>query len=183
MKIIYNEKIDKEIFKEVNKMRKRLSPVFGFNFPKVKFDKRVIPIAKATKKVAQNFIDTKKIKEIVKGIYSKDIPDITIYVNTTPFSTWNVKDKWISVSIERVGIKFFRTVCHEINHFMYDSCFGTEKYQDTEVKETLTVLNNIFGVTDKGWDKFSKQREKVLEFYNKTKDFKKTINYTRNLFI
>ncbi len=182
MKIKYSRKIDREIFNEVNIMGKKLSPIFGFDFPKVKFDKRLIPIAKATIKVAESFIDEKKIREIVKGIYNKDIPDITIYVNTTPFSTWDVKNKWISVSIERVGIKFFNAVCHEINHFMYDYCLNTKKYEDTEIKETLTVLNNIFGIEDKGWKKFSEQRKRVIEYYNKTKDFKKTIHYTRNLF-
>lgn len=182
MKIKYSQKIDKEIFNEVNEMCPRLSTIMGFKFEKITFDKRVIPIAKAVAKCSQSFIDEKKVREVAKGIYNKDVPDITVYVNTTPFSTWDVKDKWISVSIERIGIKFFQTVCHEINHFMYDYCFKTEKYQDTEVKETLTVLNNIFGVEDKGWNKFSKQREEILEFYNKTKDFEETINYTKNLF-
>lgn len=180
MKIKYSQKIDKEIFDEVNIMGKKLSPIFGFNFPKVKFDKRLIPIAKVTIKVAKSFIDEKKVREIVRGIYNKDIPDITVYVNTTPFSTWNVKDKWISVSIERIGIKFFNTICHEINHFMYDYSFGTEKYQDTNIKETITVFNNIFGVEDRGFPKFSEQRKRVMKHYNETKDFKKTIEYTRN---
>lgn len=179
MKIKYLQKIDKEIFNEVNEMCPKLSTIMGFKFEKITFDKRLIPIAKATIKVAESFIDEKKVREIIRAIYNKDVPDITIYVNTTPFSTWNVKDKWVSISIERMGIKFFQTVCHEINHFMYDYCFKTEKYQDTEIKETLTVFNNVFGVEDKGWKKFSGQRKRVMEYYNETKDFKKTVEYAR----
>ena len=78
--------------------------------------------------------------------------------------------------------KFFSTVCHESNHLMYDLIFGTKKYEDTEIKETLTVLNNLFGVEDKGWRKFLNQRQNVLNFYNKTKNFEKTIEYARNNF-
>jgi hypothetical protein len=182
MKIKYSEKIDKKIFDEVNKECPRLSKIMGFEFKPINFDRRIIPIAKATEKVAMYFVDEKRIKEMMERMYNKKIPQIKIYINTTPYSTWNVKNKWISVSIERIGEKFFQTVCHEASHFMYDYCFGTEKYQDTEVKETLTILNNIFGIIDKGWNKFFKQREKILEFYNKTKDFEETINYARNLF-
>ncbi len=185
MKIRYSEKIDREIFKEVNKMGKKLTLIFGFKFPKVRFDKRVILIAKTMSKVAPDFINENKMKNVMKKIYGRNVPEITVYINTTPFSSWGLvkNKKYLTISYGRNNeSKFFSAVCHEANHFMYDYCFGTEKYQDTEVKETLTVLNNIFGIKDKGWDKFSKQREKILEFYNKTKDFKETINYTRNLF-
>ncbi len=63
MKVIYNEKIDKEMFGEVNRMGGKLSPVFGFDFPKLKFDKRLIPLSKATAKVSPNFINEKRLRE------------------------------------------------------------------------------------------------------------------------
>jgi len=69
MKVIYNEKMDKEMFLEVNKMGKKLSPVFGFNFPKLKFDKRLIPLAKVTARVSSNFINGKKLKSLINNIY------------------------------------------------------------------------------------------------------------------
>ena len=65
---------------------------------------------------------------------------------------------------------------------MYDLIFRTQKYQNTEVKETITILNNLFGIKDLGWNKFSKEREKTLNFYNRTKDFLKTIAYAQKLF-
>jgi len=183
MKVKYSQKIDKEIFNEVNRECPRLSKILGFEFKQIKFDKRVIPIAEDIAEISKYFIKWGKIKSIIENIFNKKVPaNITIYVNTTPFCTWNVENKWISISMRFIGKEFFNKVCHEMNHFMYDHTFRTRKYQDTEIKETLTVLNNIFGVIDKGWNKFSRQREKVLEFYNRTKDFKKTINYTRNLF-
>lgn len=183
MKVIYNEKIDKEMFLEVNKMGKKLSPVFGFDFPKLKFDERLIPLAKTTARVSSNFINEKKIKTLINGIYNKDLPDLVVYINTTPFSSWNLDKKYLSISYGRNNeLKFLSAVCHETNHLMYDLIFGTEKYQDTEIKETLTILNELFGLKDPGWNKFAKQREKVFGFYNQTKDFSKTIAYARGLF-
>ena len=178
MKVKYSRKIDKEIFDEVNKMRKKLSPVFGFNFPKVSFRERVVPVAKT---IAESvMLEEKRLRGVMKEIFDEDIPDITVYINTTPFSTWNVDKKYISISCFRFG-KFFETACHESNHFMYDMVFGTKKYQDTEVKEIITVLNNVFGVEDKGWEKFSEKRKKVLNYYKKTKNFKRAIEYARTI--
>lgn len=179
MKVKYSKKIDKEVFDEVNKMKKKLSPVFGFNFPKLSFKEKVVPVAKAIAKSVG--LEEKKLKKIMKAIYGKDMPDITVYINTTPFSTWNVDKKYISVSCFRFG-KFFETVCHESNHFMYDVVFGTKKYQNNEIKETVTVLNNAFGIEDRGsWEKFSKTRKKVFDYYKRTKNFKKTLEYAKNI--
>lgn len=171
------------MFREVNKMRERLSPVFGFNFPKLKFDKRLIPLAKMAARVSSNFINEKKLKTLIKKIYKKDLPNLVVYINTTPFSSWSLDKKYLSISYGRNNEpKFFSTVCHEANHLMYDLAFETKKYQDTEIKETLTILNNPFGLKDLGWDKFSRQRKKTLDFYNRTKDFSKTITYIQKLF-
>lgn len=183
MKIIYNEKIDKEMFLEVNKMGKKLSSVFGFDFPKLKFDKRLIPLAKITARISCSFINEKKLKTLINSIYNKDLPNLVVYINTTPFSSWNLDKKYLSISYGRNNEpKFFSAVCHEASHLMYDLTFKTKKYQDTEVKETITILNNLFELNDPGWNKFSKQRKKILNFYNRTKDFSKTIIYARNLF-
>lgn len=181
MKIIYNEKIDKKIFREVNEMGEKLSPVFGFDFPRVEFDDKEIPRAKIMANCFSSIVDEVKIKRAIKKIYKCDMPDIIIYINSTPFSTWNVKEKWLSISIKRGSIRMENTICHEANHFMYDYVFETEKYQDTEAKEILTVLNNFYGFEDKGWDKFSKERKKVFKFYKETKDFTKTRDYALKL--
>lgn len=170
------------MFTEVNEMRNKLSPTFGFDFPKIKFDKRLVPIAKIMTKVGQTFLNENKLKKVIKGIYNKDLPKLTIYINTTPFSSWNVKEECLSLSYTRNDCnKFFSTVCHELNHFMYDVTFGTKKYEDIKIKEILTVLNNIFGVEDRGWKKFSKERMRVLEFYKKEKNLEKTVQYAKNI--
>lgn len=182
MKIKYSEKIDREMFIEVNQMRKKLSPIFGFDFPKVKFDIRLVPIAKVMIGVSKTFLNENKLKKVIKGIYNKDLPKLTIYINTTPFSSWNVKEKYLSLSYTRNDCnKFFSTVCHESNHFMYDLTFGTKKYEDIKIKEIITVLNNVFGVEDKGWKKFSKERMKILDFYKKERNLEKTIKYAKQL--
>jgi len=182
MKIKYSEKKDREMFAEVNKMRNKLSPIFGFDFPKVEFDKKLIPIAKVMIKVWKTFLNENKLKKVIKGIYNKDLPKLTIYINTTPFSSWNTKERYLSLSYTRNNYnKFFSTLCHESNHFMYDSTFDIKKYEDTEIKEILTVLNNIFGVEDKGWKKFSKKRKRALDFYKKERNLEKTIKYIKNV--
>ena len=179
MEIKYSEKKDREMFAEINKTRDKLSPIFGFNFPKVKFDKRLIPVAKVMTRVGKTFLNEKKL---IKGIYKKDLPKLAIYINTTPFSSINVEKKYLSLSYTRNDhSKFFSTVCHEANHLMYDLTFGTKKYEDTEIKETLTVLNNFFGVKDKGWKKFSKERKQVLNFYKKEKKLEKTVRYAKKI--
>lgn len=182
MRIIYLEEKDKEMFAEVNKMGSKLSPIFGITFPRIKFDKRLVPIAKVMTKVGKTFINEAKLKRVIKSIYKEDLPELVIYINTTPFSSWNAEEKYLSLSYTRNdSVKFFSTVCHEANHLMYDLTFGTEKYQDTKIKETLTVLNNVYGVEDNGWRNFSEGRAKVLDFYKKEKDLEKTVEYAKNI--
>lgn len=183
MEIKYSQKIDKEMFEEVNKMGKALTPVFGFKFPKLKFDKRLMPLAKILANISHNFLDEKKLKRLIKKLYGRDLPGLTVYINTTPFSSWNTEKNYLSISYTRNdSTKFFSTICHEANHLMYDMVFRTKKYQDTKIKETLTILNNAFGVEDCGWENFSKQRKKVLKFYLRTKNLTKTLEYTKNLY-
>lgn len=183
MRVIYNEKIDKKMFREVNKMRGKLSPVFGFDFPRLKFDRRLIPLARAIAVTSSSFINEKKLKTLINKIYNKNFPNLVVYINTTPFSSWNLEEKYLSISYGRNNeLKFFSAVCHEVSHLMYDLIFKTRKYQDTEIKETITVLNELFGLKDPCWNKFSKERKRVLNFYDKTKDFPGTIIYAKNLF-
>jgi len=183
MKVTYSEKTDREMFSEVNRMGKILSPIFGFDFPKMKFDERLIPLARTTARVSSGLINEKKIKTSIKRIYGQDIPDLVVYINTTPFSSWNLDKRYLSISYGRNNeLKFNSAVCHEANHLMYDLIFGTEKYQDTEIKETITILDELFGLKDPGWNKFAEQRKKVLDFYDRTKDFPKTIAFARSLF-
>lgn len=178
MQVKYFKTIDQEFFDEVNQMGKELSPIFGFDFPKLIFKDRVVPVARAIAKAV--ILDEKRLRTLMKKIYGSEMPDITIFINTTSFSTWNLEKKYISISCFRFG-KFFETVCHESNHLMYDLIFKTQKYQDNSTKETVTVLNNILGVEDKGWDKFFEKRKKVLKYYHRSKDFLKTIKYARSI--
>jgi hypothetical protein len=177
MKIKYSKKIDREVFNEVNEMCPRLAPIMGFKFKKITFNNKAVPIAKKIARSAKHSINEKKLREIMKSIFRKELPDITMYINTTPFSTWNVKDKWVSVSYTMAAQgRFFYTICHEANHFMYDYVFNTEKYQDTEIKETITVINNAFGIQDKGWPNFQEQRKRAIEVYDKTRSIEAVID-------
>lgn len=182
MKIYYSKEIDKKIHEEVNTKGKKLSRLFGYDFPKVILDKEKAAIARQLANDKNNQIDKKRAAQIMSEIYKKKLPQLTLYINTTPFSTWNTKNKYISISIDRFPTKIFSSFCHELNHFIYDLVYKTRKYEDTEIKETITILNEVFGIKDNGWKIFEKQRNKVLEYFQKTKDFTKTIEYTQNLF-
>jgi len=152
MHTIYSEKIDKEVHNELNGMGKKLAPVFGIEFPKVNFKKT---------KIKNKKFDEKRVQDLMMALYCKKMPKIKVYLNTTPFSTWNVEKKYLSISNNREGDRLFAAICHEANHFMYDYCFKTKKYEETEIKEILTVLHNYFGIYDSGWKKFSKKRKKL----------------------
>ncbi|MDD2732092.1 MAG: hypothetical protein PHI53_02755 [Candidatus Pacebacteria bacterium] len=183
MKIYYSKKIDKEIHKELNRMGEKLSPVFGHKFPKVKFDGQMSIIASKVAKSMPDFNDG-EIKRNMKKIFGKEMPEFFVVLNTIPFSTWNVEEKWISISLKDI-LTFKRTLYHEANHFMYDYTFGTKKYEDTEIKETITVLNNSFkGVKDNdiGWKKFKEQRHKVWEHYSKKHELRSSVEFAQKLF-
>lgn len=182
MDIRYSKKIDKEFFNEINNMGKKLSPIFGFTFPKVKFNKDIVPMAEAMASVGKKFINKNKLKKVIKEIYVQDVPKIIIYINTTPFSTWDEQGKYVNISYNRnTPEKFFSTVCHELNHMMYDKTFGTKKYEYTKIKETITVLNNLFGVKDLGWPKFATARKAVLDFYKKNRNLRETVEYAKKI--
>ncbi len=152
METVYSEKIDKEVHNELKKMGKKLSPVFGFEFPKVKFKKT---------KIEKKKFNEKRVQELMMALYCEKMPKIKVYLNTTPFSTWNVEKGYLSISNDRKGDSFFAAICHEANHFMYDYYFKTKKYEETEIKEIIPVLHNYFGIYDRGWKKFIRKRKKL----------------------
>ena len=184
MNIEYSENIDKEIHEEVNNNGERLSLVFGFDRPIVSF-KKIDAAVSAARFVgpASAYINVKKAGEAMKKLYGRAMPQVDIFINTTPFSTWNTEQGYISISIQRFPEKVFSSFCHEMNHFMYDISYGTEKYEDTEVKETLTVLNEHFGIKDYGWKVFEPQRKIALDYYKRSGDLKQTIQRVQASFL
>lgn len=176
----YSEKIDKEIHKEVNREGKRLSKILGFSFEKIIFNTRKKNLA--LQKIGELPDDFQKIpKRIAKEIYQKDLPEVTIYINTTPFSTWNTEKKYISLSVDRFPDATLSSFCHEINHYLFDLFFCVAKYEKTETKEILTILNESFGIQDHGWKKFSKEREKALVYFQKNHDIQKTVSFVQRI--
>lgn len=181
MNIHYSIDIDRNIHTEVNTKGKKLSLIFGFAFLPVIFDKEKSQrAAKLAKQVS--VFDEKKAQNTIFSIYRKKLPKISLFINTTSFSTWNVHDKYISLSLDRFPNDVLSSFCHEANHFMYDVMYENEKYTDTEIKETVTVLNELFGIKDKGWHVFDEQRHKVLEYAKQTHDCLLAIKYAQQLF-
>ncbi len=166
MKILYSEKVDREIHDEVNTKGKDLAAVFGFDFHRVSFDDKKADEAKNIDAA----VDMEKAGGIMRDIFKVHPPQITLYFNTTPFSTWNTKEKYVCISVQRYPDKIFSSVCHELNHYMYDTVFGTEKYEETERKETFTVLNEFYDVKDYGWKVFKEKRDRVLDAFGKGED-------------
>ena len=181
MQILYSQKIDRDIHDEVNNMGPKLGAIFGFSFPTVQFDEKNISRAQKIAKQAttNDSLDENKAGEILKKIYGVRLPPITVYINTTPFSTWNIDEHYISISIDRFPDQVFSSFCHEANHYLYDTLYGTKKYQDTEIKETITILNTAFGIKDRGWHALEDARQAVWNKYEETRDFAKAIERAR----
>lgn len=180
MKAEYSEDIDREIIFEANTKGKKLSNIFGFHFEEVTFDSK-------RKNLAMHYIgDIDKevvvtLKEVIFGIFKRNFPKVSIFINITPFSTWNTKKCYISLSVDRFPDKILSSLCHEANHFMYDEIFGSGKYEDTCVKESLTILQELFGVRDYGWKTFEKQRGEIVSFFKKNQDIHQTVSFAKSI--
>lgn len=176
----YNEKIDKQIHEEVNEEGKRLSKILDFPFEKIFFDIKRKNLA--LQKIGELPNDFLKIpKRIAKEIYQRKMPKVIIYINTTPFSTWNTEKKYISLSVDRFPDTLLSSFCHEMNHYLFDLFFHVAKYEKTETKEILTILNESFGIHDHGWKKFSKERKETLAYFQKNNDIQKTASFVQKM--
>jgi len=177
----YSENIDRQIHDEVNQMGSVLGEQFGFHFPTVTFDQTKADEARrvALQTTSQNLVDLTKARLLLKEVFHRELPGITLYINTTPFSTWNTNAQYISLSIQRFPDRMFESFCHEANHYLYDLTYGAQKYQDTAIKETITVLNTLLGVTDHGWPSLKQKRARLLAEYEKSHSFQAAIDFAR----
>lgn len=163
MRIGYSQVADREVHEEVNTKGRDLSGIFGFHFQNVVFDGKNADMARNM----EASVDVRKANRMMAAIFGNRPPSVRILFNTTPFSTWNTEKKYVSISFQRYPNKVFSSFCHELNHYMYDIIFGTEKYEETEQKETMTVLNELFNVKDYGWKMFDVKRKEVLDAFKK----------------
>ncbi len=181
MNVQYSAEIDKKIHDEVNEMGPKLAATFGFEFPVVQFDdgKKAQATQVAEQATRDNVINETRAAELLKQIFGIDLPAVAVYVNTTPFSTWNTEEQYISLSISRFPERAFASFCHEANHYLYDTLFSTKKYAETASKETVTVLNTMLGLKDHGWPALQEARKEVLSVYESTHSFSDALAYAR----
>lgn len=161
---------------------------FGHKFPKTfKIEKSDAITAEKTAIKFQEIWNKyeKTFRENFYTIYNCDFPrDMKCYINTSPYSMFNVDKNYISISMMRTCNNFISTVLHEANHFIFikyysDFCRSIDCSSEdiSEIKEIVTIINNdVFSpMEDSGWELYQKYRERALVVWKKNKDIKKVI--------
>ncbi len=167
----YNKKIDTQCWQRIIKAKK----LFGHTFP-TKFNISRAQITTA-REMSNHFQEVwercdKEIFNGIKTIYGYSCPKkLFVFVNTSPYSMDGYPSKYISISMTaKKTRRIISTIGHELSHFVFRQHFtqfcyklGCTKDEIEEIKEILTVINNIKipGVLDKGWPVHSSLRKWV----------------------
>ena len=168
MRFVYDEKIDKKCKEDID--------AFELIFDEKK-KTGIFPVNTETIKKFES-IWTPKVEEIflkkVFQIFGTELPeDFVCFINSTPYSM-DIK-QGISVSASTKAP--IRTICHEINHYLFRKSIYKDKYfpqiDIEEAKEIFTIINNIYFQDimenqDIGWKKFWKDRFNFLSVWLKT---------------
>lgn len=182
----YNKNIDERCWRRIIKAKK----LFGHTFPN-KFDISETKIKAAQQKIKYfQKIWQKYDQEILNGlkkIYKYPCPtDLSIFINTSPYSMDGYPARYISVSMMRAGTtqRIISSVSHELSHFLFRQHYtkfcrnlGSTKNEIEEIKEILTVINNIeiAEVLDKGWPVHSNLRKLTTRYWLTKPDIKSVI--------
>lgn len=165
----YNNKIDIECWERITKTNE----IFGHKFPDdYIITKDMITEAEKAVVIFSKEWGDRDIGKEIKEIFGKEMPDITCYINTSPYSM-DKYPEYISISMNRK--KPTISILHEVSHYMFRDRFPNTP--DIEnVKEIITVINNdVFKVKDYGWKIFKEQRGRALKVWQETKDIEKVI--------
>lgn len=162
MKFEYDIKIDKQCWKSINACKF----IFG-----EKKRTQVYPVNKDIIKKFKKIWSPEVEKEFRKGIYQifgTELPkNFICYINSTPYSM-DIKE---GISISASTKTPIRTICHEVNHYMFRKSnykkIYFSRYDIEDAKEIFTIINNIYFQDiienqDIGWKKFWKERYKFL---------------------
>lgn len=167
MEFIYDKKIDEECKSQLD------SCILIFDETK-KSD--VFPVTEdIIKNIKQQW--TPKINKLflkgIKEIFGVDLPeDFKCYINSTPYSM----DLDNGVAITASSKTPIRSICHEVNHYLFrKSVYPSKFFPDLDIedsKEIFTVVNNLYFQEimegqDVGWKKFWKARFRFLKTWLK----------------
>lgn len=168
MKFIYDEKIDKKCKEDID----AVELIFD--------EKKKIGVFPVNTEIIKKFesIWTPKVEEIflekIFQIFGAKLPeDFTCFINSTPYSM-DIKQ---GISVSASTKTPIRTICHEVNHYMFRKSIYKDKFflkvEIEEAKEIFTIINNIYFQDiienqDIGWKKFWKDRFNFLSVWLKT---------------
>lgn len=169
MNFEYNPAIDKQCWKRVNAK----THIFGTTKKTQKYPLNNETIKKL-KKTWTPLVE-KKFQKGVYQIFGVHIPkNFICYINSTSYSM----DLADGISISTTTEAPIKTICHEINHYLfrksiYKKIFFPRKNIE-EAKEIFTIINNIYfqdiiEVQDAGWKIFWKERYNFLANWIKKK--------------
>lgn len=183
----YDKKIDIENWERITEKSKKCEGVrFGESFP-TSYKLTEESISKAKEKISEFNNDWRKYKEKfylgMYKIFKKEFPkNVSFYINTSPFSYFNLKKKYISISMSCTFV--IPNILHEANHYMFVKYYQDKikKTQHEDIKEIFSVVNNdVFKpMEDPYWAIYEKKRIKIFKKWVKTQDINKVIEYINN---
>lgn len=180
----YNKKIDQNIWKNLITNGNK----FGHQFPS---DYKIFEkdITEAKLKIFEFQSLWHKYQNIFQNKCPKEFRSylpmpIICFVNTSPYSSFDIKAKTISISFKQKSNRAIPSILHELNHYYFMSaytkyCISLNCSYDeiNEIKEIMTVINNdLFSpMEDPYWKKYEQSRKKVLAVWRKSKNIIITI--------
>lgn len=116
-----------------------------------------------------------------------DTEQLSGFLSTRYGSGYNFKEHWFAVSVHNGTLQNTRVAMHEIMHIFFhkqwwDFCLkqGVPDKNVWDVKESMTVLLNLWFKDqlidiDWGYEEHAELRRLIIEWFLKTRDFKKTL--------
>ena len=167
---------------------------YGHKFPsKYNITQKDIAIAKGKALEFQNIWNKykKTFEERIVIIYKHRLPKgCKFFVNTSPYSYFNVEQNYISISAKCKKNRIVPITIHEASHLLFKKYYSNyckdigccEKEIDI-IKELVTVItDDVFSpMQDGGWECHMQYRKQVLKAWKTSRDLNFVIKYSKEL--
>ncbi len=186
----YNKKFDEDNWDRLIKNGKK----YGHQFPS-SYLISDSDIVRAKERVVEYQLLWDKYDDIFRDkipiIYKHNFPrNCTFFVNTSPYSSFNVEKKYLSISMMREENRFIPTMIHEASHFLFQKyyiefCYsiGCSYEEIDKIKEFITIItNDVFSpMQDVGWNDHEKYRKEALKIWKDRRNLKDVIQHLKNM--
>lgn len=186
----YDKEIDKKNWERIISNGRKFGHYFPVNYEIAREDMEVANIkasefANIWSKYEMIFKD--KIKNIYKDC---DLEKINCYINTSPYSSFNSDNDYISISFKKKNRRVVPSLLHEINHLLFLRSYkyfcasiGCTNSDIDKIKEFVTVINDdVFSpMQDEYWPGHEKYRELALATWREKNDLKRVVEVLKTL--